>query len=827
MKMHTHTMRSLASLAFTVTTVFAQTGEAPPAGPARITVQADRPGARISPLLYGIFFEEINRAGDGGLYAEMIMNRSFEDAGFPLGWSLVKGDGAEVAMALETDQPLNGRNPHSLKLLIGKTGGKRAGIANAGFAGGPYARNTEPNQWPPTPGPGKEVNQNGMAVQAGHDYLLSFCARGGEGFAGPLTASLETQNGSELAAQTVSGVTAEWKKFSCVLRAKATANQVRLVLAANSPGTAWFDMVSLVPKDTYKGHGMRVDLMQKLADMKPAFVRFPGGCWVEGDEMAYAYRWKETIGDNAERRSLWNRWGYCSTHGLGFHEYLQVCEDLGAEPLFVINVGMAHKNAVPMEKMDEFVQDALDAIEYCNGPADSKWGALRAQAGHPAPFNLKYMEIGNENSGPKYVERYALFHDAIKKRHPELRLIVDYRPTGTRPADIVDEHYYNTPEFFMGNAEKYDKYDRAAHKVYVGEYAVTRGAGRGNLAAALGEAAFMTGMERNGDVVVMASYAPLFENIGWRRWNPNAILFDAAKCYGTPSYQVQALFGNHRADVVLPVELESPTIAIDPIGGLFGVGSWNTKAEFKDLKVTQGQEVLFESDFTRAGKSMRLTGDCQVQDGVLAFGGTGTDGRALAGKPEWKNYTITLKARKTGGAEGFLVIFRVRNEKEKSWWNIGGWGNQQHGLEMPGLKNVARVPGKIETGKWYDIKVELAGPSIRCYLDGKLIHDVSMSERLKALYATAGRTADGQEVILKVVNVSDKNLETALDLKGLASVKPGARNIVLTSGSVSDENSLDEPTKIAAREVPVKIESPAFHHTFPAHSVTVLRIEGK
>ena len=326
----------------------------------------------------------------------------------------------------------------------------------------------------------------------------------------------------------------------------------------------WLDVVSLFPEETYQGHACRTDLAQMLKDMQPAFVRFPGGCYVEGDELANAFRWKRTIGDVAERPGHWNLWGYRSNDGLGYLEYLQLCEDLGTEPLFVINCGMAHKDVVPMEQMPEFVQDALDAIEYANGDAGTtKWGKLRAEHGHPAPFGMKYIEIGNENGGPAYDERYALFYDAIKAKYPDINIVANV-PTRQRPTEILDEHYYSLPEFFMSNAFRYDTYDRNGSHIYVGEYAVTQNAGQGNLRAAIGEAAFMTGMERNADVVVMSSYAPLFVNPGWRRWNPNAIVFDASRSYGTPSYHVQAMFAQHRPDVILPLELKSPPLSTKP-----------------------------------------------------------------------------------------------------------------------------------------------------------------------------------------------------------------------------------------------------------------------
>ena len=625
--------------------------------------------------------------------------------------------------------------------------------------------------------------------------------------------TIEKQGGTVLTSQRFTGIGPEWKKFEAVLTAAATEPNARLVIAAT--GTVWLDMVSLMPK----GQLFRADLLKLLADMQPAFVRFPGGCWVEGDEMRFAYRWKRTIGDVAARAGCWNLWGYHCNNGLGFHEYLLLCEALGAEPLFVINCGMSHRETIPLEKMGEFVEDALDAIEYCNGPADSKWGSLRAKAGHPAPFNLKYMEIGNENGGPAYQERYPLFHDAIKKRYPDMHLILDYVPSAKRPSEIVDEHYYDSPGFFMRHADKYDTYPRTAHKVYVGEYAVTNGAGRGNLKAALGEAAFMTGLERNGDVVVLASYAPLFEHVGWKRWNPNAILFDAARSYGTPSWQVQTMFGRNRADVVLPATVAAPPLASAKIrGGLIGVGTWHTQAEYKDIKVTQGDKVLL--DGTEADWKF-ISGQWQRDNGVLRQTGGGEDLRAIAGRRHFQNCTLTLKARKLGGAEGFLIIFGAPDEKQKSWWNLGGWGNTSHAIEGYEFAE-NHVPGRIETGRWYDIKVELSDTAIRCYLDGRLIHDTS-SKGLNSMYAVAGRKGD--EIILKVVNAAGEPLDTAVELQGVAGLLPAARGTLLTADNPDAENSFDNPTKVAPRAITLENVAPQFRHVFPATSLTVLRLQ--
>jgi alpha-L-arabinofuranosidase len=771
------------------------------AAPATLTVAVDKPGHAISPTLYGIFFEDINCSADGGIYAEMVRNRSFEDSDKPDWWEVLGNGAGDVEMTVDSAQPVSPKNPHSLRVKLANPGSGRAGIANNGF-------------W-------------GMAVTKGQTYNLSLFARGGDGFAGSLTVSLESGNGTAYARKAIRSLTPGWKHCQLSLKPNATDPKARLVISASRPGTFWVDMVSLFPKRTWKNrpNGLRPDLAEMLAGLKPGFVRFPGGCWVEGDTMALAYRWKQTIGDPSERRTQYNLWQYHATHGIGYHEYLQMCEDLGAEPLFVINCGMSHKEVVPLDKMGEFVQDALDAIEYANGPVTSTWGALRAKNCHRAPFGLKYMEIGNENGGPAYHERYALFYDAIKAKYPQMHLVANEwngRPTN-RPIELVDEHYYSTPEFFIANAGKYDSYDRAGRKVYVGEYAVTQGCGQGNLRAAVGEAAFMTGMERNSDVVLLASYAPLFANVHYKKWNPDLIDFDSSRAYGIPSYYVQKMFSENRGDVVLPLTVTAPEVAPSARSGAIGVGTWRTQAEFKDIKVTRGDKTLFACDFASGTKGWRLHGgDWAVKAGALQQKALAENVRAFAGDKSWNNYTYSLKARKLGGAEGFLIPFLIQNEGAKVWWNIGGWGNTRHGIEMEGITG-DDVPGSIETGRWYDIRIETQGANVKCFLDGKLIHDVSF-QTTKPLFAVASLAKRANEVILKVVNVSTVDQETDLRLEG-GNSRPTATAIVLASDHPEDENTLDQPTRVKPVTLTLNHAGAAFRHTFPANSVTVLRLK--
>jgi alpha-L-arabinofuranosidase len=556
---------------------------------ASITVDVTKPGVQVSPLLYGIFFEDINRSGDGGLYAEMLQNRSFEDFNVPMGWTLLNDGNAQVTMTLDKSQPLNDKNPTSLRLDITNTGSTgRVGVINQGYKGLPIdskdpvelpdesissdkPANSKWADWMKHFADAQKRPENGLNIEDGKTYVLSFYARTAPNFSGPLTATLEKQDGTVLASQDVAYSGVDWKKYDVKLTASASDTNARFVLSTKTTGTIWLDQVSLFPAETFnqRPNGLRADLMQMLLVLHPAFIRFPGGSFGEGYRLSEAFRWKETIGDPVQRPGQWNIWGYRTTNGLGYYEYLQMCEDLKAEPLFVINCGMAEQDSVDPKDLDPWIQDALDAIDYANGPATDAWGAQRAASGHPAPFNLKLMELGNENgmgyfwgggNAQQYAQRYNPLYAKVKATYPGIKTIstapIQKQPVNA-PVETVDEHYYPDAGWFEDHAAMYDTYDRNGPKIYVGEYATKPDAGNGNLNAALGEAAFMTGMERNSDLVIMSSYAPLFANPEWREWNPNLIVFDSSRAYGTPSYYNQLLFANNRPDVVLPIDLQT------------------------------------------------------------------------------------------------------------------------------------------------------------------------------------------------------------------------------------------------------------------------------
>jgi alpha-L-arabinofuranosidase len=781
---------------------------------ATVEVQVDQPRHRVSPTLWGIFFEDINLSADGGVYPELVRNRSFDASDTPEYWEVVGDDASQTELKIDATQPLNPLNRTSLRVRSSKP----FTLENQGF-------------W-------------GMNVVAGRGYTLRLSARAADGFEGPLTVKLVSENGDELAAGTIRRLGGSgrgrgerrgepgngWSEHTLELTPSASNPKARLQISGEGGGGALFlDMVSLMPNDTWKNHGLRPDLCDMLDALQPAFFRFPGGCWVEGEDMAHMNKWKNTIGDVSQRTPLYNIWGYMATHGLGYHEYLQLSEDLGAEPLFCINVGMSHREVAPMEQMSQWVQDALDAIEYANGPVDSLWGGVRAKNGHPAPFNLKYVEIGNENGGDAYAERWPLFVKAIKARYPDIVLVANHwqggYPKSPMP-EVVDEHYYATPEFFMEQAYKYDDYDRGGPKIFVGEFAVTQNGGAGNLRAAIGEAAFMTGIERNSDVVSMACYAPLLVNVNHRRWNPDLINFDSSQAYGIPGYYVQKLFSEHRGDVALPIKVESEKVYQQEPEGCVGVGTWNTEAEFKDVKVTDPDgKVLFESDFSENSEGWSFHGDgkWEVNDGALRQSAQNQFVRALAGDREWVDYNLEVKARKVAGREGFLILFHIKGNEDRTWWNLGGWENSQHAVELRGTQDAKDA--RIETGRWYDIRLEVRGPSVKCYLDGELVHDIKNAlTATDALYASATRDEATGEVIVKVVNTSPEPTETEFNLAGAGKLGSTAEAIVLTSEKPEDENSLEDPTKVSPKSDTIDVPGPKFRHTLPGNSLTVLRI---
>jgi alpha-L-arabinofuranosidase len=529
---------------------------------ASITVQADQPGAKINRGMWGIFFEDINFGADGGLYAELVKNRGFEFPEPMMGWFKLNPSKAVGSITVRDENPFNPHNPHYLR--IESAGTAFMGVANEGF--------------------------RGIGVKQGEAYNFSAQVRKLAGNA-RLRIELYSSGGALLDSVPLDNLAGDWQKRSAVLHPKATDAKALLYVLVDGKGTVDLDFVSLFPENTWKHRpgGLRADMVQKLADLKPGFMRFPGGCVVEGIYLTNRYQWKKTIGPIEERETMLNRWNveflhrptpdYYQSFGLGFFEYFQLCEDIGAQPLPILNCGMACQynsgELCPLDDLQSYIQDALDLIEFANGPVDSVWGAKRAAMGHPKPFGLTMLGVGNEQWDQQYIDRYAKFHAALKAKHPEIKLVsaAGPGPDGKRfdfawknlrelHADIVDEHCYANPDWFYKAATRYDHYDRNGPKVFFGEYAAQSDRtvsvnNRNNLECSLAEAACMTGLERNGDVVQMASYAPLFANAEAWQWKPDLIWVDSLNSYGTPNYYVQKLFANNPGDETVPLKLDA------------------------------------------------------------------------------------------------------------------------------------------------------------------------------------------------------------------------------------------------------------------------------
>jgi alpha-N-arabinofuranosidase len=526
--------------------------------PAALTLHLDETGVAVSPELYGLMTEEINFSYDGGLYGELIRNRIFKDsARTPAFWSLVQSTDAKGSISLDKQNVLNEVLPVSLRLDVEKKG-TRIGISNEGY-------------W-------------GIPVKAGVTYQGSFYARAAnaDGHTSTdgqsLTVAIESADGKMIyASAEVTGISSQWQRFHFTLTTPGNiqpSTDARFVMTAKQEGSYWFNLVSLFPP-TYKdrSNGNRQDLMQLLADMKPSFLRFPGGNYVEGNTFSQRWNWKKTIGPLDRRAGHLSPWRYRSTDGMGLLEFLEWCEDLDMQPLLAVFAGYTlnrdYLEAGPF--LQPFVDDALDEIEYVTGDASTKWGAQRVKDGHPKPFPLKYIEIGNEDGfdlSGSYGSRYVQFYDAIKAKYPQLHIISTVGgkdPLGGRfpaPAgktEIVDEHYYRNAWQMEDNAGQYDHYDRSGPKIFVGEWATREGDPTTNFNAALGDAAWMTGMERNSDLVIMSCYAPLFVNVnpGGMQWKSDLIGYNALNSYGSPSYYAQKMFSTHIGDHVVKITPEN------------------------------------------------------------------------------------------------------------------------------------------------------------------------------------------------------------------------------------------------------------------------------
>ena len=792
-----------------------------------IDVDANLRGPKISPTHYGIFFEDINHAADGGIYAELIRNRSFEDGpsyGAPAdmqGWSTRSTSPSQLTARLiqpsKKVKLLNDVQQNALELSVNATASHPVSLINFGFWG---------------------IN----SVQ-GRTYRLSFWVKGK--YDGHIRAILCDKAGTSVYAETkISGsIGKNWTKLTAKLTATANDPRAQFALLFDGNGTLQLDVVSLFPP-TFKNreNGLRPDLAQMLYEMHPKFMRFPGGCFVEGQiSPENAFRWERTIGPIEERPGHWNvNWGYRTTDGIGFHEYLQMAEDLGAIPLYVVNVGIWHGGQTSVDSLQPWIDETLAALEYANGDVTTKYGALRAKNGHPAPFNIEYLEIGNENNQPDprqqsdhYYDRFRLFKEQILKKYPNMHIIGNVAAWGTdtpkwesrESVELLDEHYYRNPSWFANNFHKYDTYDRKGPKIYVGEYAVTDGFGDlGNMNAALGEAVYMMGMENNSDIVPLNSYAPIFVNENDARWRPDMIRFNSNRVMGTPSYYVQMLMPRHIGTQVVPIRQSNPYTAaalcksITPKNSRVGYATWGTQASYTHC-----------DPLPKTGSPEFMVGDWAINsEGILQQKGNREGAMALCKHViDSDHYTITCKARKDGGAEGFMIVFNYVDNKNYCWVNFGGWGNTQHAIEQistGGKIQTVTKPGKVEQGRWYDVKLTVAGDSVKVWLGDELVFDTLLKQDTSTdVFSSA--TIDDQtgELIVKIVNSRDEGTTARLNISNFAVKR--AKLIRLRANTGYDENTLQQPTSISPTEHELSPNNNSIDIELPAYSLNIIRIK--
>lgn len=843
----------------------------------------------ISDLLFGVFFEDINFAADGGLYAEMVVNRSFEftelaanDALY--GWNTVGGASARVEAGAE--DALNANNPNYL--VLSNSSNAPAGIENVGFL-------------------------DGMAIEENAKYNFSVYAKDLDGCGG-VTVRLAV-GGETVAEGRIEALTADWQKYELVLTAGKTDFENTTLQVLIDGGSAAFDMISLFPDDTFKGreNGMRKDLGKMLEELEPKFLRFPGGCVIEGYDYETLYNWKNSIGtgpdglplefnggygDVAARKQGINLWTNVAatddpypcfmSYGLGFYEYFQLAEDIGAIGVPVINCGiycqMRGRGPVDMnsDEFKQYVQDMHDLIEFCRGDESTTWGKVRVSLGHPAAFELKYICIGNEQEGEVYFERYQAFLDSFneaKKQNPKLyegiELIYsagasdgthgenylksyEYAKEQLGNSDIAedfagatDQHYYNQPEWFLKNTDYYDEanYRRSVDEmtdtpygggiqVFLGEYA----AKSNTLKAALAEAAYMTGLERNGDIVRMAAYAPLFGNLTATHWSPDLIWFNNHQVTGSISYYVQKLFSNNAGSKLLSSTLDGAKVEQKPLSGRIGIGTWYTAAEFDNVKI-----VSNETDKTLGSDKFSLplnfwwnweniydSNDFEIKNGKLVQTNTWmpyteTGMVAYFGCDDWSNYTYTVEATKLDGDEGFIIPFAVKDSQNCWFWNIGGWGNTVSCLQQ--IENGAKSkildtekPCVIETGKTYNLKVVVSGTEVKCYIDDVLYIDYDTASNAEAEAYHVVSTDKNGDVIIKIVNVTETSRVFAVDLNG-ASVKSTAFINQVAGNSLANDNILGAKEDCIMEEFTASGFSDKFNYTVPQYSVTCIRLE--
>ncbi len=794
-------------------------------GQSKITVRPDRVTGQLGDL-YGIFFEDLNHAADGGLYAEMVQNRSFEFCAVDnpsyhplMAWEKIEKKYSRMQWWIQDSHPYSRRNPHYLVCEIFETG-IGAGVRNTGF----------------TPG---------MYLQKGEKYRFScLAATDGRGEL-PLRIVLENDEGRNLGqADIVVSNGTVWNHYEAEITAQETTTAGNLSIYIEAVGRLYLDMVSLFPQKTFmqQRNGLRADIATLLADLKPRFMRFPGGCLVHDgsinvEDRDSLYRWKNTIGVLEERPARRNNWGYNQTLGLGYYEYFCFCEEIGAKPLPVLPAGYDphHQRKVPFDQLDEWIQEALDLISFANDDASAQWGRIRCELGHPEPFGLEYIGIGNEEVGEGFFERYPYFHKAIKEKYPDIQIIASSGPFAAggeyekgwncarrNHADLVDEHYYMAPEWFLANHHRYDSFDEKDPRVFLGEYASW-----GNTwYNALTEASYMTGMERNSEKVGLACYAPLLCNVNYINWKPDMIWFDNHQAYGTANYYVQKLFMNHQGNDRIELEMtgidDSVTIQDDPKGG-FGL-------RIEPDTVVRYSQIMIED--IQNGTIWKDSEVYFVGDNVEQYISADPDARVvtediLLHTVESDHYIITVKGEMLYGRRGFMLQYGNRDEKNRYQWEIGGWQNMDSALtqDIAGRNScLTQSSFTVAADREYELKLEIEGRHLRAYIDGELIHEIHHAPvKIEPLYTAASIDRQSGDVIVKLVNVQKRPIDTVLHMEGIEQAKGIA--YIMSGFALEDENSFAEPLKVSPREEEIQLTQGCCSCHIDGESVQVLRFQ--
>lgn len=822
-------------------------------GDGKIVVDYSQKGASVNPRMYGIFFEEINHSGDGALYAELLRNRNFEEAVLPSG--TIYRDGYAYCPHLPnyadgkyTDWKI-AWNPDSLKMIGWHVDGDAV-----------YDITDECQLHPNTPHairmemkqPGvKLVNEGywGVPVKKDAAYDLRFYACP-NGFKGNVSARILSEHGEVLAEKTFALENSGWKEFQAVLVPKASDSKGWFALEFSDKGKVYVDYVSLFPQDTFKGrkNGLRKDLAQMLADLKPGFMRWPGGCIVEGMTYENHMDWKKTLGDPMQRHSEWILWNYHCSWGFGYHEFLQFCEDIGCDAMFVANVGLSCcvRNGDYSNDLDKVVQDVCDAIDYAKGSIHTEWGAKRAAAGHPEPFPLKYVELGNEQSGDLYAERYNELYARLKKLYPEITFICTLQMEKSRnllkKADMIDPHWYADPMFFHDNADLFDKEERGKYEIYVGEFATITAA---NMQGALAEAAFITGMERNGDLVTMASEAPLIENSNHRDWPTNLIWVNNEQVMGRTSYYVQKMFGTNVPSYNLQTKVEHdiPT----PFKGFIGFVGNRCKEQYRNIRITDagGKELYKSNDlsafselqgkhrgmFSLLNPSVAILDKLSVGTGTVEFEACALEEPVPADMVS-RRFPNLIESKTVKVLPKFIfgADRTVDNYFTLSFGDPGRNALMAVNRTIDGVTSFNRAEDgtsfDMEIGKWYKLRVEMAdGQILSCSVDGQKIYEQEV-HRLNRIHVISGYDEVSGETIIKVVNGTDKVYKPQVELN-CSSVENSGMVTVLKSSSATDENTFQQPLKIVPITTRHKGFDKHFSYAFAPNSFTILRIKTK